>query len=104
MNVFVNLFENSIIHNRNELISLDVEASYDSKNNLLIIVRDNGTGITNKETIFKRKELGIKGGIGIGLTLVNRIINSFGGSIQVKDRMPVNPKEGSNFIIQLPTR
>lgn len=68
------------------------------------MIKDYHTGIKNNKTFFKRRGLGLKGGIGIGLTLVNQVIKFYGGLIQVKDRKPDNPLEGSNFFLQIPSR
>lgn len=40
--------------------------------------------------------------MGIGLSLVKRIINSYKGKISVEDRFKGNHAEGSNFIILIP--
>lgn len=71
-----------------------------------LIVSDNGIGIPKEEIhhIFERfyrvdksrhKETG---GIGVGLTIAKSIVESHGGTIEVRSK----PNQGSIFIITLP--
>ena len=67
---------------------------------------DNGIGISNKrkEVIFKEtfsKEKGSKG-MGFGLTLVRKIIESYKGKIWVEDRVEGDYTHGSNFVFLIP--
>jgi signal transduction histidine kinase len=57
-----------------------------------------------KKTIFERDRRNDKSliGIGLGLSLVKRIVNSYGGKIRVNDRVQGNYQEGSCFVILLP--
>ena len=54
--------------------------------------------------IFDRVERGRKkiGGKGIGLYLVKALIDHFGSTITVEDRIPGDRKNGSRFIVMLP--
>lgn len=73
-----------------------------NKNELIIIIRDNGTGIPAKvlekifHPFFTTKPAGQ--GTGLGLSLAHDIIKAHGGNIQVSSR----ENEGSVFTIQLP--
>lgn len=72
------------------------------KNDVHVMIKDNGTGITPKERehIFepfyttKQKKLGT----GLGLSTVKGIVESFRGEIQVKSK----PKHGATFNIIFP--
>jgi len=57
-----------------------------------------------KQLIFSRdyKKEGIPSGIGLGLLLVKKIVESYKGEIRVEDRIKGNFTEGSNFIITIP--
>ncbi len=63
--------------------------------------RDNGPGIEKKvrERIFEPFYTTRKGGFGLGLAVVHRIVNALGGLIDVEDS-PEGP--GAAFIISLP--
>jgi signal transduction histidine kinase len=56
-----------------------------------------------KKTIFQRvKEIDQKSkGMGIGLSLVNAIINGYNGNIWVENRVKNDYTQGSKFIILL---
>ena len=67
---------------------------------------DNGIGISNdrKITLFEKKhvkDISTKG-LGIGLTLVKKIVERYNGEIWVEDRIEGDYKQGSNFIVLIP--
>ncbi|MEJ2276975.1 MAG: MASE3 domain-containing protein [Candidatus Lokiarchaeota archaeon] len=107
--VFENILTNAILHNNNEQINIIVEIK-DSPNNpniyLRIEFKDNGLGVPdkNKKKIFKEgyKEAKSSTGMGLGLSLVVKILNLFKGTIWVEDRIQGDYSKGSNFIIELP--
>ncbi|MBD3198107.1 MAG: PAS domain S-box protein [Candidatus Lokiarchaeota archaeon] len=106
---FENILLNGVFHNQNEQIKLWIKASIINKNGRSYVrldFEDNGIGIIDerKNIIFERRDEQGKstGGMGIGLSLVKKIIDEYDGEIQVKDRVENNPSEGSNFIILLP--
>jgi signal transduction histidine kinase len=71
-----------------------------------ITVDDNGPGIPDerKESVFGRFSTGpnrVKGS-GLGLYLVKSLVESYGGSVWVENRVPGNYKEGSGFVVMLP--
>ena len=67
---------------------------------------DNGLGIPDKmkEQIFLKgyREDESISGMGLGLYLVKRIVESFKGQIWVEDRIKGAHIKGSNFIILIP--
>ena len=67
--------------------------------------KDNGIGIIDdrKKAIFERsyKKERSTGGMGIGLSLVKKIVNSYDGQVWVDDRVMGDHTKGSNFIILL---
>ena len=67
---------------------------------------DNGIGVPDdrKEIIFKKGERELKGskGIGLGLSLVNKILTTFNGKVWVEDKIKGDYSKGSNFVVLLP--
>ncbi|HBS03357.1 MAG TPA: hypothetical protein DEA96_00225, partial [Leptospiraceae bacterium] len=107
-----NLLENAVRHTdpQNRSISLDLQRDGDTA---IITIQDNGTGIPEKEKDrifepFYRKaakpsekpiqESGSSAGFGLGLSLVHRIVESHGGTIQLES----STDHGSKFTIRIP--
>ena len=110
LDVFENLLMNAVKHNENSIIEIIIRISEEEReglNYLKVEFIDNGIGIEDsmKTTIFTRasKENNYVGGMGIGLSLVNLIMERFEGMIWVEDRIKGDTTKGSNFIIMLPT-
>jgi len=104
--IFDNILDNAVYHNRNQLVEIVINVSRVSKNETDLIkieIIDNGLGIPDpmKETIFLReiKVDDIPSGIGLGLLLVKRILESYNGEIRVEDRIIGDHSKGSKFII-----
>lgn len=96
--VLDNLIQNSInAAQRDFIINIDTNSD---KNNIYIIIKDNGIGIPadHQEEIFKPYFTKSKGGTGLGLAIVQRIVDSHNGSIAV------NSKEGkgTTFALSFP--
>ena len=107
--LFENILINAIRYNRNQLIKIIINISRKKKQNgnfIKLEFIDNGIGIpdTMKEKIFQRgysaKEF--VSGLGLGLTLVKKIINLYKGEIWVQDKIDGDYSKGSNFVILLP--
>ncbi|MFX0064332.1 MAG: sensor histidine kinase [Candidatus Hermodarchaeota archaeon] len=103
IDVFYNIIHNAIKYNNKEKVSVEVIASVKDTKFIEVQFKDDGPGIENKETIFKRIEIGRMSGSGMGLTLVKHIIESYGGQIRVTDNVLGDPSKGSNFIMLLPS-
>ena len=108
IDAFENLIINGVIHNDSEKKKLWINLSkinQEDKEFVKIEFKDNGIGIIEdrKKTIFKRnyKKDRSTGGMGIGLSLVKNIINSYGGQAWVENRVNGDYSKGSNFIILL---
>jgi signal transduction histidine kinase len=67
---------------------------------------DNGIGVPDdrKKIIFMRGNRELKGakGMGLGLSLVKKIINVFNSKIWVEDKVKGDYSKGSKFVILLP--
>ncbi|TFG04462.1 MAG: PAS domain-containing sensor histidine kinase [Promethearchaeota archaeon] len=106
--VFDNVLTNAIKYNDSDLVKISIRISRIQKNDKYMIkleFLDNGIGIIDehKETIFKRGHRKYKGqkGMGLGLSLVKKIIDSYDGDIWVENRIEGDYSQGSNFIILL---
>jgi len=107
--VFENILINSVKHNNNPKVEIIVRFSrevVEKIHYLKIEFIDNGAGIDNirKERIFQRaynEDISVTG-MGLGLSLVKKIIDSFNGKIWVEDKVKDDYSKGSKFIILLP--
>jgi PAS domain S-box-containing protein len=97
--VFRNLINNAIVHNDGERpeVRVSVEGRGDR---VAVSVADDGPGIPDgqKETILGRGEAGLDApGVGVGLYLVDMLVDRYGGTLEVKDNDP----EGTVFRVTL---
>jgi len=107
--VFDNLLINAIKYNENQHIEIKINILKELKENRNYIkfeFIDNAVGIPDekKSILFKegyRKEKGAKG-LGLGLSLVYKIVHSFNGKIWIEDRVEGDYTKGSKFIILIP--
>jgi signal transduction histidine kinase len=109
LDVFENLIMNSIIYNKNEKVQITIEVSSTVENNNQYIrfqFKDNGIGIdeNHKANIFSenRYQSKLSKGMGIGLSLVAKLIELCGGKVFLKDRIKGDHSQGSNFILLIP--
>ncbi|MFX0022255.1 MAG: PAS domain S-box protein [Candidatus Hermodarchaeota archaeon] len=107
--VFENIFLNAIKYNENSEIIISIEVSItllDNNSYYKIEFVDNGIGVPDdrKQIIFQQGNRELKGtkGMGLGLSLVKKILKTFNGKIWVEDRIKNDFTQGSNFIILLP--
>jgi len=107
--VFENLMINAVKHNHNDEIEIQIKIS-EIKENFENLIKvefiDNGYGIddSRKKKIFLRGNNGGKyfSGMGLGLSLVTKILESYNGKIWVEDRVDGDYTKGSNFILLIP--
>lgn len=95
--LFSNLIENYINHSKGTLLELSIK---EDNSQIICMIEDNGIGIPdNKKGIIFKK--GVKGelskGSGLGLFLVNTIIDSYDGRVMVEN----SDLGGSKFIVVL---
>ncbi len=100
-----NLISNAVFYGKN---SKNIYISLNKKNNSIeIIVSDEGDGIKEDaiNDIFKKYYTSAKKysniGIGLGLYIVNKIVNAHNGTIEAKNNK-IN--KGASFIIDLPVK
>lgn len=99
--VFRNLLNNAVSHNDKSEpdISVSIEPDDDT---VSVAIADNGPGVpdTQKDVIFGRGEMGLKSsGSGIGLYLVDTLVEMYGGSVVIEDNEPT----GSVFTVTIET-
>ncbi|WP_254511497.1 PAS domain-containing hybrid sensor histidine kinase/response regulator [Anatilimnocola floriformis] len=103
--VFLNLLNNAAKYSeRGGRITLTAELR---GTNVVVSVRDTGIGIAPEQLprifeMFSQVDQSLEksqGGLGIGLTLVRRLVEMHGGSVEARSE---GPGRGSEFIVQLP--
>ena len=106
LDVFENILINAIRHNNNQIIEIIIKISKEHKNGIKYLKLefiDNGIGIPDnmKEKIFLRTEKKVRNSIsmGLGLSLVKKIIEEYNGQIWVENRVKGDYNKGSKFII-----
>ncbi|MFX1570759.1 MAG: ATP-binding protein [Promethearchaeota archaeon] len=109
LDVFENILHNAIKYNQNQPIKITIDiskTSHGNNNYIKIEFKDNGIGIidSNKESIFQKgnkKDNHVRG-MGVGLSLVKKIIESYNGKIWVENRVKDDYNQGSNFVVEIP--
>ena len=97
--VFRNLIENAITHNDSPVPEVTVRAAVDG-DRVAVRVADNGPGIPADllTEIFEKGEMGLEtGGTGLGLYLVDALVERYGGDVWVENNEPT----GSVFVVEL---
>jgi len=87
--IFSNLIENAIVHNPSEHPGVSIKyLGWDRVTGHHYIVQDNGPGIPPEltEAVFQPFFRGKNGKTGIGLAIVDKIVNLYGGNISIKNR------------------
>ena len=98
--VFRNLLANAIQHNDETPPEVTVSAA-ERDGSIEVRIADNGPGVpdSQKDEIFGRGEKGLESsGAGIGLYLVQSLVDTYGGDVFVEDNDP----EGAVFVVELP--
>ena len=108
MDVFENILFNAVKYNENDTIEILLRIFKERLENKTFVRMefiDNGRGIedSRKKYIFLRGNFEKKspGGMGLGLSLVKKIIESYDGQIWVENRVENDYSKGSKFVILL---
>jgi PAS domain S-box-containing protein len=109
LDVFENILINAVKYNDKPIVEIFIkisEVKEQDLNYLKMEFIDNGIGISDvmKEKIFQKgyqKDISVKG-MGIGLSLVKKIIESYNGKIWVENKVKEDYLKGSNFILLIP--
>ncbi len=107
--VFENILINAVRHNNKSKIEISIDIKNDllkNKNYIKMEFKDNGLGISDyrKKSIFEKgtRKGQSSEGMGLGLSLVKKIIDSYQGKIWVDDKVKGDYKQGCNFVLLLP--
>ena len=98
--VFRNVLSNAVIHNDGDDPGIVVTAEQ-SREVVRIEIADNGPGVPDdrKEEVFGKGNKGLESpGTGLGLYLVNTLVEQYDGRIWIEDNDP----NGSVFVLELP--
>ena len=98
--VFRNILKNAVQHNTSDHPTIDITVTADD-DRVTLGFADNGPGINDaqKKQIFGRGEQGLDStGTGIGLYLVDTLVDRYGGDVRVTDNTPT----GAVFTVVLP--
>ena len=102
---FINLIKNSeesffdqMKKDRNFKGNIDIEID-DNNDYIVIIIKDNGTGITDAKKAMTPYFTTKRTGTGLGLPIVTKIINEHSGNFSIKNR---RDKQGVVITIILP--
>jgi PAS domain S-box-containing protein len=97
--VFRNLLTNAVQHNDKDVAEIAVSAKT-ADDRVTVRIADNGPGVREsmKDEIFGKGEKELESaGTGIGLYLVQSLVESYGGDVWVEDNDP----EGAVFVVEL---
>ena len=97
--VFGNLLDNAVFHNDKAAIEIEVGAEVTAET-AVVRIADNGPGVPDerKREVFGRGEKGLESpGSGLGLYLVDNLVDTYGGSVRIEDNDP----EGAVFRVEL---
>jgi len=100
--VFRNLLNNAVQHSDRDEPEVVVTTDITRGDHTVVVrIADNGPGIVSdrKETVFGKGEKGIDSeGTGLGLYLVQSLVDHYGGSVRIEDNEP----RGTVVVVELP--
>ena len=102
---FFNIYHNALKYQKEETVTVETSVEEEENGRVTICISDLGPGIPDdrKDTIFDRvKEPMKRQHTGLGMAIVKALVERYSGSVQVRDRVPDEHKEGTSFVISLP--
>ncbi|MHA1670218.1 MAG: ATP-binding protein [Promethearchaeota archaeon] len=107
--VFENIMNNSVHHNINSIVEIEINVSKEikeSKKFIRLEIIDNGVGIPDaiKQKVFIRGDLEIENlsGSGLGLKLVKKLVGIYNGKIWIEDKIKGDHSFGCKCILLFP--
>jgi signal transduction histidine kinase len=108
--IFINIIDNAIKHSDpGKALEINIQVKTvraGNKDKYVVTIDDNGPGIPDdmKSMLFKAGQVDRRNfpGRGIGMFLVRNLAEMYGGSIEVRDRVPGDYSKGTCFIVTLP--
>jgi len=107
--IFDNILINAIKYNENSPVDIQIKITKkksENENYIKMEFLDNGIGVQDnkKKVLFKEgyRHLKRSKGMGVGLSLISKILKSYNGKILVEDKVKGDYEKGSNFIVLLP--
>lgn len=97
--VFGNILNNAVFHSDTETVEIDIDVTV-TEDTVRVAIADNGPGVPDdqKDAVFGRGEKGLDSpGTGLGLYLVDNLIDTYGGEVWIEDNEP----RGAVFIVEL---
>ncbi len=99
------VLKNSVEHSSAASVDIDIRATKERTGAWKLEISDNGPGIPDeyKSEAFRQQKTHMKNPSGMGLYLVKKIANKYGGRVWVEDRVHGDYKKGTSVVITIPT-
>lgn len=96
------ILKNSIDHSKTPAVDVDIRMSRERSGGSRLEISDNGPGIPDefKSEVFRPVKASLKGGM--GLYLVKKIANKYGGRVWIEDRVHGDHRKGASVVITIP--
>ncbi len=98
-----NVLHNAVKHSKKSPVEVDVVSKVHDAHFVEIRFEDNGPGIdeNRRRVLLLRKGMRSTVSGGMGLALIQRICNRYGGQMTIEDRVPGQPHEGTAVVLIL---
>jgi len=103
---FYEVLKNSVDHSPSPVVDVEVHAHKERSSTGRVEISDNGPGIPDefKSEVFRRHKANMKKPSGLGLYLVKKIANKYGGRVWIEDRVHGDYKKGTTVVITFPEK
>jgi hypothetical protein len=103
---FYEVLKNSVAHSTAAAVDVDVRFHKERSAAVRVEISDNGPGISDefKSEVFRRHKANMKNPNGLGLYLVKKIANKYGGRVWIEDRVHGDYKKGTSVVITFPEK
>ena len=98
------VLKNSVGHSVTSTVDIDIRVTKERTGAWKLEISDNGPGIPDeyKSEAFRPHKDHMKNPSGMGLYLVKKIANKYGGRVWVEDRVHGDHKKGASVVITIP--